>query len=97
VSTEIASCILQCWHEQNTNRLKVIRVDTGGEVALSKSSFLLRLFVDDTTAVERCLIRHLMSGREVYIQSGSSLQAFIKSCLLNDDTPPPESTVGETQ
>ena len=97
MSTEIASFILQCWYEQNSNRLKVVRVDTGEEVALGRSSFLLRLFVDDTTAIERCLIRHLMSGREVYIQSGSSLQAFIKSCLLNDDTPPPESTVGEAQ
>jgi hypothetical protein len=96
LSTEIASFILQCWHEQNSNRLKVVRVDTGGEVALSRSIFLLRLFVDDTTSIERCLIRHLMSGREVYIQSGTSLQAFIKSCLLNDDTPPPESIVGET-
>jgi hypothetical protein len=89
VSTEIASFVLQWWHEHNTNRLRVVRVNTGEEVVLGKSSFLLRLFVDDTTAIERCLIRHLMSGREVYIQSGSSLQAFIKSCLLNDDTPPP--------
>ena len=97
MSTEITSFILQCWYEQNTNRLKVVRVDTGEEVALSKSSFLLRLIVDDSTAIERCLIRHLKSGREVYIQSGSSLQAFIKSCLLTDDTPPPGSRVGEAQ
>ena len=96
MSTEIAAFILQCWHEQNSNRLRVVRVNTGEEVVLGKSSFLLRLFVDDTTAIERCLIRHLMSGREVYIQSGSSLQAFIRSCLLNDDAPPPEPRVGET-
>lgn len=95
MSTNVTSFILQCWHEHDTNRLKVVRVDTGEEVALSRSSFLVRLFVDDTTAIERCLIRHLMSGREVYIQSGSSLQAFIKSCLLNDDTPPPNPSAGE--
>ena len=97
MSAETASFILQCWYEQNSNRLKVVRVNTGEEVVLRKGSFLLRLFVEDSTAIERCLIRHLESGREVYIQSGSSLQAFIKSCLLNDDTHPPESTVGETQ
>ena len=84
MSTEITSLILQCWHEQDSNRLKVVRVDTGEEVALGKSSFLLRLFVDDTTAVERCLIRHLTSGREVYIQSGSSLQTFFNSCLFGE-------------
>jgi hypothetical protein len=91
VSTETASFILQCWHEQNSNRLKIVRVKTGEEVVLGKSSFLVRLLVDDSTAIERCLIRHLMSGREISIQSGSSLQALIKFCLLNGDDPPSES------
>ncbi len=87
VSTETASFILQCWPEQHTNRLKVVRADTGAEIAVKKGSFLLRFFSDDTASVERCLIRHLLSGREIYIQSGSSLQAFITSCLINEESP----------
>ena len=82
---EALSIIVQFWHDaqKNITQLRVVNVSTAEEVPLSDSSFLLRFWIEDET-VERCLIRHLSSGREAYVQSGSGLQAFIKACLLND-------------
>ena len=62
--------------------MQVLRTDTAQEVRLDNSSFLLRFSVEEGAPVERCFIRHIASGREVYMQSGPGLQAFIKSCLL---------------
>ena len=68
----------------DATRLKVMRTDTAEEVRLDNSSFLLRMSVDEAELVERCFIRHIASGREVYVQSGPGLKSFIKSCLLTD-------------
>ena len=68
----------------DATRLQVVRTDTAEEVRLDNSSFLLRISVDEAALVERCFIRHIASGREVYVQSGPGLQTFIKSCLLTD-------------
>jgi hypothetical protein len=73
----------------NTNQLKVVRVDTNEEVHLSDGSFLLRISRDEHTSVQRCLIRHIASGREAYVQGGSNLRAFIKACLLSNSEPGP--------
>ncbi|GAC1656736.1 MAG: hypothetical protein NVS4B7_01020 [Ktedonobacteraceae bacterium] len=64
--------------------MQVVRTDTAEEVRLDSGSFLLRISVDEAALVERCLIRHIASGREVYVQSGPGLRTFIKSCLLAD-------------
>jgi len=56
-----------------------------GTVELESSLFLVRLSVDTGTSVERCMIRHIASGREVYVQSGAGLSRFLRECLQSDD------------
>lgn len=84
MSSQKFSFIVWCWHDvQNrSTRLRVLQVDTAKEVALSDSSFLIRVSIDEGSLVERCLIRHLPSGRETYIQGGPGLQTFVNSCLI---------------
>lgn len=86
MSSEMFSVIVWLWHDllTNTTQLKVVRVDTSEEVHLSDGSFLLRISRDKDAPVERCLIRHLPSGREAYVQGGQSLRAFVKACLLSN-------------
>ena len=55
-----------------------------GTLDLGGSLFLIRLSADTGKAVERCLIRHIASGREVYVQSGAGLSRFIRECLQPD-------------
>lgn len=87
MSDPIFSVIVRCWRDPQLDitRLQVINVDTTQEVLLSGGSFLLRFWAEETTtvALERCLIRHLSSGREAYVQSGPGLIAFLEECLLN--------------
>ena len=73
--------------QSETTQLRVVRVDTGKGVNFSESSFLLRISLEENGTVLRCLIRHLTSGREAYIQSGQAMQAFIKDCLLKNSSP----------
>lgn len=86
MASDIFSIIVKCWRDPQTDtpRLQVVRADTAEEMRLSNTSFLLRISVDEATRVERCFIRHIASGREVYVQSGSGLRAFFESCLLAD-------------
>ncbi len=65
-------------------RLQVERIDDG-EVGLSDGSFLVRVAMDEQRLINRCLIRHIASGRETYIQGGANLSAFVSDCLLQDD------------
>jgi hypothetical protein len=87
MSKSLFSIIVKCWHDPQTDntRLQVVRTDTAEEVRLDNSSFLVRISADETTMVERCLIRHIASGREVYVQSSPGLQTFIKSCILTGE------------
>ena len=87
MTKSVFSIIVKCWYEPQTDmtRLQVMRTDTAEEVRLDNTSFLLRISVDEVTLVERCFIRHIASGREVYVQSGPGLRAFIKACLLTED------------
>jgi len=91
MSSEPLSILVWCWHnpQTDTTQLRVLDVDTAEEVRLKESSFLLRLSRDEGSSIERCLIRHIASGREAYVQSGLGLRAFVKACLLNDDAPEP--------
>lgn len=86
MTKSLFSIIVKCWHDPQTDAtcLQVVRTDTADEVRLYNSSFLVRISVDEAALVERCLIRHIASGREVYVQSGPGLQTFIKSCLFAD-------------
>ncbi len=81
------SIIMKCWYDPQTRatRLQLVRTDTAEEVGLSSANFLLRITQDEVTQTERCFIRHIASGQEVYVQSGPGLQAFIKSYLLSSN------------
>jgi hypothetical protein len=86
MGTETFSAILWCWRDLETDafQLRVVRVDTGEEVHLKDGSFLLRISMDADASVLRCFVRHIASGREVYVQSGLRLREFVKACLLKD-------------
>ena len=89
MENEELSVIVWCWSDLPTNatQLRVVNVATGEEVHLSSGSFLLRISIDAKAPVTRCYIRHIASGREVYVQSGLRLREFVKACLLNSDEP----------
>ncbi len=71
-------------------QVRVIRNDTAEEVQLKDGMFLLRIWSDNNGRVERCLIRHLVSQREAYIQGSLTLRAFVKACLVNSKPSTPD-------
>lgn len=81
------SVLLWCWHDARTNALqvRVVRSETSEEVTLKDGAFLLRCWSDQNGQVERCMIRHLASNREAYIQGGPKLREFIKASLLDSE------------
>jgi len=93
------SVIVWCRPDLQTNatQLRVVSVATGEEVRLKDASFLLRISIDAKSSVTRCYIRHIASGREAYMQGGSKLRTFVKTCLLNsgESTPAAPDTPGE--
>jgi hypothetical protein len=97
MSGETFSVIVWCWQDPQTGatRLRVVRADTAEEVQLRDGAFLLRISMDEHTQVERCFIRHIVSGREAYIQSGPNLRAFVKDCLLQSGGSEPANTPKE--
>ena len=100
MNSEMLSYLVRCWHEVQTDatRLQVTRVDTGEEVRLNDGTFLLRIITDTNASTLRCLIRHLASGREAYIQSGKAMQSFVQACLLAQPSapgPPEQKTLGQ--
>src|SRR5690348_5997301 len=86
MSSEMFSILVWCWHDSQTNitHLRLVDVDTAEEVRLKEGNFLLRISRNESSSVERCLIRHIASGREAHVQGGSRLRAFIKACLLEE-------------
>ncbi len=88
-NSETFSIIIRCLHDitTNTTQLHVTRTDTGEVVNLRDATFLVRISIDRDVSLLRCLVRHLTSGRETHVQSSTQLEAFILSCLLEDDTP----------
>jgi hypothetical protein len=80
------SFFVQYKHDPVTGcaQLEVVQIENAKEVRLRDGSFLVRIVVDESTAVQRCFIRHIASGREVYVQGGPNLGSFIQACLLND-------------
>ena len=94
MENEEHSVIAWCWPDLPTNatQLRVVNVATGEEVDLNSGSFLLRISIDAQASVTRCYIRYIVSGREAYVQGGSNLHAFVRTCLLNDGGPEPPAT-----
>jgi hypothetical protein len=89
MENEELSVIAWCWSDPQTNatQLRAVNVATGEEVHLNSGSFLLRISIDAKASVTRCYIRHIVSGREAYVQGGPNLRAFVKACLLPDSSP----------
>jgi hypothetical protein len=87
VSSKIFSLLLHVWRDtqKDTFQTQMIRIDTAEAVQLKDGNFLLRVTINENKGTLRCLIRHLASGREVYIQSGPKLFAFVQDCLLDTD------------
>jgi hypothetical protein len=94
LSSETYSLFVWYWHDGRTDatQLRVVRTDTGEEVHLTDGSLLLRVFTQPDTLTTRCLIRHVKSGREIYLQSGQSLLNFVQDYLLERENPlePPD-------
>ena len=88
MNNEVFSLIVRCWRDaQNGTHIQIVNIENE-ELSLAPGSFLLRIWVEESFQVERCLIRHLSSNREIYMQSGNSLKAFIQECLLAAEAPP---------
>ena len=87
MSEDALAVILWFGHDPETKavQVRITRADTATDVPLRDGSFLLRITTDEKSSVQRYLIRHLASGREVYVQSGPKLRAFLKACLLLND------------
>jgi hypothetical protein len=96
MSADIFSLIVKYWHDaQDHTHIQVLSLDNE-ELALAPGSILLRIWVEEPGHVERGLIRHLSSNREVYVQSGGSLKEFFEECVLAAK-PPQSPTVPDTQ
>ena len=93
MNSDTFSVFVKCWREppDDITRIQLTQVDSGDEVLLSNSTFLLRISYDEKTSIERCLIRHVASGREAYVQSGPNFRAFVVDCLLSNDGSNPGS------
>jgi hypothetical protein len=98
LSSETYSFHVWYWHDGRTDatQLRVVRTDTGEEVHLTDGSLLLRVFTQPETLTTRCLIRHMKSGREVYLQSGQYLLNFVHDHLLEKENPLEPLHSGET-
>ncbi len=88
---DMLSILVWCKRDNQTNtmRLQIVDVATVSDIYLKEASFLLRITRDHDTGIERCLIRHIASGREVYVQGGPRLGEFVAACLLDVDTSHP--------
>ncbi len=85
MSRPVLSLIVSCEYDlqSDTTQVRIARVDTGENVRLREGSFLLRCSLNGRASAQRCLIRHIASGREAYVQVGPGLRDFIKDCLLD--------------
>jgi len=90
MSDEVSlSFLVWHWHDLQTDiaHLRIIRTDTAAEVRLRDGAFLLRIAKDEQGQVERCFIRHIVSGSEAYVQGGAHLRTFVNDCILQQREP----------
>lgn len=87
MSSETFSVVLWCWHDLRTDaiQLRMVGSDTAEEIHLKDGAFLLRIWKDEHDTAYRCLLRHLASGHEAYLQGGPNLRAFVRACLVSSD------------
>jgi hypothetical protein len=86
MSSEAYSILLWCQNDPQTDVLQIraVSVSTGETLQLKDAGFLLRISIDTDTAMVRCMIRHIASGNEAYVQGGPNLKTFIKANLLKE-------------
>jgi hypothetical protein len=84
MKNEAISILVRCQYSAKADiaQLQIVRVDTAEKVRLRNGYFLLHISIDDTAPVVRCLVRHIPSGREVYVQTGSKIHDFLEAYLL---------------
>jgi len=82
------SLIIQCKYDAqvDASQVHIEYVDGGEAVQVQDGSFLVRCSTNGRSSVQRCLIRHIASGREAYVQVGPGLRDFIKSCLMDSSS-----------
>lgn len=66
----------------STIQIWIVQVEEATPVHLNRASFMIRAAVDAERTITRCLVRHLSSGREAYLQTGSALPAFLGAYLV---------------
>ena len=88
---DMLSILVWCKRDNQTNtvRLQIVDVVTASEIYFKEASFLLRITRDTDTGIDRCLIRHIASGREAYVQGGPRLDEFVAACLVDEETSHP--------
>ena len=86
MSSESFSILVRCHNDPQTGvvQLQVVSVSTGEDIRFKDAVFLLRISIDTGTSIVRCLIRHIASGNEAFVQGGPALQRFIKANLLKE-------------
>ena len=89
MSSELFSLLLWCTYQPQTEttQLRIVHVDANEVMHIRDGKFLLRISVDTGASLVRCMIRHTTTGREAHIQGGLNLSAFVKDCLLAEETP----------
>ncbi len=85
MNNEDISILMRCQYDTQTDiaQLQIVRVDTSEKIRLRNGYFLLQISMDDTTQFIRCLVRHIPSGEEVYVQSGPKIRKFFETYLLD--------------
>lgn len=85
MNNEDISILVRCQYDAQTDiaQLQIVRVETVEQIRLRNGYFLLRIRIDDTTQTLRCLVRHIPSGEEGYVQSGPNIRNFLKTYLLD--------------
>ncbi len=88
MSSELFSLLLWCSYQPQTEttQLRVVHVDANDVMHIRDGKFLLRVSVDTGASLVRCMIRHTTTGREAHMQGGLNLPAFVKDCLLAEET-----------
>jgi hypothetical protein len=94
MSDESWSFAVQLWPDPGTGvtSIQVVRVDEAKVLHLSSSSYVVRIMIDQEHGITRCLMRHVGSGCEAYLQGGSGLKAFVEDCLLEQPLSKPAAS-----
>jgi hypothetical protein len=84
---DTVSFTARSWHDSPGGALllHLVNVDGSAEIRLAEGLLLLRVTANEEGALYRCYVRHIATGREIVMQGGADLRAFVADCLLNTD------------